>query len=76
MLPKGFYSNGLHSGIAKESSKKDLAIFYSDSPATVAGMFTFSLVKAAPVLIDIERLKKYKSFRLVHHNFQPAFGCQ
>jgi len=27
MLPKGFYSNGLHSGIAKESSKKDLAIF-------------------------------------------------
>ena len=75
MLPKGFYSNGLHSGIAKESSKKDLAIFYSDSPATVAGMFTFSLVKAAPVLVDIERLKKYKSFQAVVVNSGCANAC-
>lgn len=75
MLPKGFYCNGLHSGIAKKSSKKDLAIFYSDSPATVAGMFTFSLVKAAPVLIDIERLKKYKSFQAVVVNSGCANAC-
>lgn len=75
MLPKGFYANGLHSGIAKNSSKKDLAIFYSDSPATVAGMFTFSLVKAAPVLIDIERLKKYKSFQAIVVNSGCANAC-
>lgn len=75
MLPKGFYCNGLHSGIAKKSSKKDLAIFYSDSPATVAGMFTFSLVKAAPVLVDIERLKKYKSFQAIVVNSGCANAC-
>ncbi|MDD5022347.1 MAG: bifunctional ornithine acetyltransferase/N-acetylglutamate synthase, partial [Endomicrobiaceae bacterium] len=75
MLPKGFYCNGLYSGIAKKSSKKDLAIFYSDSPATVAGMFTFSLVKASPVLIDIERLKKYKSFQAVVVNSGCANAC-
>ncbi|GAB1402043.1 bifunctional glutamate N-acetyltransferase/amino-acid acetyltransferase ArgJ [Elusimicrobiota bacterium] len=75
MLPKGFYANGLHSGIAKKSSKKDLAVFYSDSPSTVAGMFTFSLVKAAPVLIDIERLKKYKSFQAIVVNSGCANAC-
>lgn len=75
MLPKGFYCGGLHSGIAKKSGKKDLAVFYSDSPANTAGMFTFSRVKAAPVLIDIERLKKYKSFQAVVANSGCANAC-
>ncbi len=75
MLPKGFYCGGLHSGIAKKSGKKDLAVFYSDSPANTAGMFTFSRVKAAPVLIDIERLKKYKSFQAVIANSGCANAC-
>lgn len=75
MLPKGFYCNGLHSGIAKQNTKKDLAIFYSETPAAAAGMFTFSRVKAAPVLIDIERLKKYKFFNAVVANSGCANAC-
>jgi glutamate N-acetyltransferase/amino-acid N-acetyltransferase len=75
MLPKGFSCNGMHSGIAKDKNKKDLALFFSSVPAVVAGMFTGSLVKAAPVLTDIARLKKYKSFQAVIANSGCANAC-
>ncbi|GHT14233.1 hypothetical protein AGMMS49571_09480 [Endomicrobiia bacterium] len=58
MLPKGFKIGGMRSGLSKKEGKKDLALFVSESPASAAGVFTKSIVKAAPVLIDIERLKK------------------
>lgn len=75
MLPRGFYCNGLHSGIAKKNSKKDLALFFSPSPSSVAGMFTGSLVKAAPVLIDIDKLKKHKTFHGIIANSGCANAC-
>ena len=75
MLPKGFYCGGLHSGIAKNKNKNDFALFYSDSPCTVAGMFTGSLVKAAPVLIDIDRIKKYRLFQAIVANSGCANAC-
>ena len=75
MLPKGFSCNGMHSGIAKDKNKKDLALFFSSSPATVAGMFTGSLVKAAPVLVDMSKLKKYKNFQAIIANSGCANAC-
>ena len=75
MLPKGFYCGGLHCGIAKNKDKNDFALFYSDSPCTVAGMFTGSLVKAAPVLIDIDRIKKYRLFQAIVANSGCANAC-
>lgn len=75
MLPKGFSCNGMHSGIAKNKNKKDLALFFSSSPATVAGMFTGSLVKAAPVLVDMSKLKKYKNFQAIIANSGCANAC-
>ncbi|MFA7074536.1 MAG: bifunctional glutamate N-acetyltransferase/amino-acid acetyltransferase ArgJ [Endomicrobiaceae bacterium] len=75
MLPKGFSCNGMHSGIVDNKNKKDLALFFSSYPATVAGMFTGSLVKAAPVLIDMDRLKKYKNFQAVIANSGCANAC-
>ncbi|MDD3053728.1 MAG: bifunctional glutamate N-acetyltransferase/amino-acid acetyltransferase ArgJ [Endomicrobiaceae bacterium] len=75
MLPKGFSCNGMHSGIAKDKNKKDLALFFSSSPATVAGMFTGSLVKAAPVLVDMSKLKKYKDFQAIIANSGCANAC-
>ena len=75
MLPNGFFCGGLHSGIAKNKDKNDLALFYSDSPCTVAGMFTGSLVKAAPVLIDIDRIKKYRLFQAIVANSGCANAC-
>jgi glutamate N-acetyltransferase/amino-acid N-acetyltransferase len=53
----GFLANGIVTGI-KEDQEKDLALIYSAIPAKVAAVFTKNTFKAAPVLIDIERVKK------------------
>ncbi len=52
----GFQAAGIASGI-KEDGRKDLALLYSESPAKVAGVFTTNVFKAAPVLLDMERIK-------------------
>jgi glutamate N-acetyltransferase/amino-acid N-acetyltransferase len=57
-LPKGYKVGGIHSGLHKVKGKKDLALFISEVPANAAGMFTRSVTKAAPVIIDIERMKR------------------
>jgi glutamate N-acetyltransferase/amino-acid N-acetyltransferase len=53
----GFLANGISTGI-KEDQAKDLALIYSTIPAKVAAVFTKNTFKAAPVLIDTERVKK------------------
>lgn len=53
----GFRAAGAASGI-KKNGKKDLAVIVSDSPASVAGVFTTNAVKAAPVVLDMRRIKK------------------
>jgi glutamate N-acetyltransferase/amino-acid N-acetyltransferase len=52
----GFQAAGIAAGI-KEDGKKDLALLYSEVPAKVAGVFTTNVFKAAPVLLDMERIK-------------------
>ncbi|MGQ9508564.1 MAG: bifunctional glutamate N-acetyltransferase/amino-acid acetyltransferase ArgJ [Thermodesulfobacteriota bacterium] len=52
----GFLFSGISVGIKKDR-KKDLGLIYSEIPARVAGLFTTNKVKAAPVLIDMERIK-------------------
>ncbi|MCC6142616.1 MAG: bifunctional ornithine acetyltransferase/N-acetylglutamate synthase, partial [Candidatus Hydrogenedentes bacterium] len=48
--PKGFRASGIPGGIKKPGApKKDCALVVSDGPATVAGVFTTNIVKAAPV---------------------------
>lgn len=51
----GFRFAGLHAGI-KRSQKPDLALAVADEPATVAGVLTTNLVRAAPVVLTAERL--------------------
>ena len=55
--PKGFFATGIACGL-KKSNKKDLALIYSSTPATSAGVFTTNKVKAAPVLLSQQNLKK------------------
>jgi glutamate N-acetyltransferase/amino-acid N-acetyltransferase len=50
----GFQAAGVASGL-KKNGKKDLGLIFSEVPATVAGVFTRNLVKAAPVLLDQQR---------------------
>lgn len=64
ILPKGFLAAGLSCGI-KRSGKPDLALFYSEVPATAAGVFTRNTMKAAPVKLDIELLRRAGKFRAI-----------
>jgi glutamate N-acetyltransferase / amino-acid N-acetyltransferase len=57
MIIKGFSASAVSAGI-KYSGRLDLGLIYSQIPAVTAGVFTKNLVKAAPVLLDMERLKQ------------------
>ncbi len=48
---KGFLANGLHCGIRKNKTKKDLALIYSETPCTAAAVYTQNLVKGAPLTV-------------------------
>ena len=56
MRIKGFSFSAVEAGI-RYSDRLDLALIYSDLPCVTAGLFTTNQVKAAPVIIDKERLK-------------------
>ncbi|MFQ5486431.1 MAG: bifunctional glutamate N-acetyltransferase/amino-acid acetyltransferase ArgJ [Desulfobacterales bacterium] len=56
ILPKGFQACGVASGI-KKNGKKDLGLIFSQAPAHAAAVFTKNRVKAAPVLLDKERIR-------------------
>jgi glutamate N-acetyltransferase/amino-acid N-acetyltransferase len=56
--PQGFRAGAIHSGIKADPTIKDLAILASEVPCTVAGTFTTSATRAAPVLVCQERLKQ------------------
>ncbi|MBQ7309296.1 MAG: bifunctional glutamate N-acetyltransferase/amino-acid acetyltransferase ArgJ [Clostridia bacterium] len=48
---KGFKAAGIHCGIRKNKTKKDLALITSDVPASVAAVYTTNLVKGAPLTV-------------------------
>ena len=48
---KGFLANGVHCGIRKNRTKRDLALIYSETPATAAAVYTTNLVKGAPLVV-------------------------
>lgn len=52
----GFRAAGIACGI-KKNGEKDLALIYSETPAVVAGVWTKNRVKAASVLLDMQRIK-------------------
>jgi|Deesub1362A_J573_1020465.scaffolds.fasta_scaffold01848_6 glutamate N-acetyltransferase/amino-acid N-acetyltransferase len=54
---KGFRFAAVSSGI-KRSGEKDLSIIFSISPCTSAGVFTTNKIKAAPVRLTSQRLRR------------------
>lgn len=48
---KGFKANGIHCGIRKNRTKRDLALIVSDVPAAAAAVYTTNLVKGAPLAV-------------------------
>ena len=54
---KGFKAAGVHCGIRKNHSKKDLALIVSDVPASAAAVYTTNLVKGAPIYVTKANLE-------------------
>ena len=53
---KGFEANGIHCGIRRNRTKRDLALIYSQKPATAAAVYTTNLVKGAPLTVTKSHL--------------------
>ena len=49
--PIGFKANGVHCGIRKNRTKRDLALIYSEVVGTSAAVYTKNLVKGAPLAV-------------------------
>ena len=54
---KGYKASGVHCGIRKNKTKKDLALIVSDVPASAAGVYTLNLVKGAPILVTKKNIE-------------------
>ena len=53
---KGFSANGIHCGIRKNKTKKDLSLIYSECEANAAAVYTTNLVKGAPLTVTKSHL--------------------
>ena len=54
---QGFQASGVHCGIRKSRTKKDLSLIYSAVPAACAAVYTTNLVKGAPLTVTKNHLK-------------------
>ena len=54
---KGFTANGIHCGIRKNHTKKDLSLIFSAVPASAAAVYTTNLVKGAPLIVTRNHLQ-------------------
>ncbi len=48
---QGFTASGVHCGIRKNRSKRDISLIYSDTRAAAAAVYTTNLVKGAPLTV-------------------------
>ena len=58
---KGFKANGIHCGIRKNRTKRDLALIVSDVSATAAAVYTTNLVKGAPLTVTKKNIADGKA---------------
>jgi len=64
--PRGFLAGATSAGIkTEEEGYLDLGLLYSERPCAAAGVFTTNLIKAAPVILCQERLKRRKAQAIV-----------
>lgn len=49
--PQGFSANGIHCGIRRNKSKKDLALIVADTDCAAAGIYTRNLACGAPITV-------------------------
>lgn len=62
---KGFKATGIHCGIRKNKTKKDLALIVSDVRATAAAVYTSNLVKGAPIYVTKNNIEDGKAMAVI-----------
>lgn len=72
-IPAGFKFAGVHCGIKRK--RRDLALMYSEYPCSAAGVFTTNVVKAAPVIYNMEVLRSGSPVRAIVVNSGVANAC-
>ncbi|MBQ7357880.1 MAG: bifunctional glutamate N-acetyltransferase/amino-acid acetyltransferase ArgJ [Clostridia bacterium] len=72
--PAGFRAAGIHCGIRKNKTKKDLALIISDCDCSTAAVYTANLVKGAPIYVTKKNLADGKA-RAVIVNSGNANTC-
>lgn len=70
----GFQAVGIHCGI-KKNGNKDLCVIYSQRPAVAAAAFTTNIVKAAPLLVNMEHLEISDTIQAIVVNSGNANAC-
>jgi glutamate N-acetyltransferase/amino-acid N-acetyltransferase len=70
---KGFKASSVAAGLKKVKGP-DMILIFSEKEATVAGVYTTNRVKAAPVLLNMERIKKGRA-RAIIANAGTANAC-
>jgi glutamate N-acetyltransferase / amino-acid N-acetyltransferase len=70
----GFRAAAVSAEVKKGKIRPDLGLIVSEVPAVVSGVFTRNLVKAAPLLIDMERIQGH-SGRAILVNSGNANAC-
>ena len=58
---KGFTASGIHCGIRKNKTKRDLALIYSECVASAAAVYTTNLVKGAPLTVTKNHISDGKA---------------
>lgn len=74
--PTGFRAASANGDIkGKKTERDDCGLIFSDEPCELAAVFTSNVVKAAPVLYDMEILKKGCKVSAVFANSGNANAC-
>ncbi len=64
ITPQGFLFSAVEAAV-KKPGRKDLALIYSEKEAVMSGMFTTNAVKAAPVKLDMKRIRSGKGQAII-----------
>lgn len=62
---KGFKASGVHCGIRKNRTKRDISLIYSEAPANAAAVYTTNLVKGAPLTVTKKHLTDGKAQAII-----------
>ncbi|MBA9025208.1 MULTISPECIES: bifunctional ornithine acetyltransferase/N-acetylglutamate synthase [Bacillaceae] len=73
VTPQGFKTAGVHAGL--RYSKKDLGIILSDIPASVAAVYTQSLIQAAPLDVTKDSIQMEGKLQGIIVNSACANAC-